>query len=110
MILSSILPRSLIVESFLGIFALYNPELAVAVVRDTIESLTEVSKYKVPRIRIDEFADSSINMGTCYRVPTKSMFQTRYKVNMAVVKALAEKNIEIPNFQRGVYIIDQPQA
>ncbi len=110
MILGSIVARPLIVESFLGIFALFNPKLAVAVVRDTIESLAEVSKYKVPQVRIDEFADSSINMGMCYWVPTTSMSQTRFKVNMTVVKALAEKNIEIPYYQRGVYIIDQPQA
>ncbi len=110
MILGSIVARSLIVKSFLGIFALTNPELAVAVVRDTIESLAEVNKYKVLQLRIDEFADSSINMGMCYWVPTTSMFQTHFKVNMTVVKALAEKNIEIPYSQRGVYIIDQPQA
>jgi hypothetical protein len=110
MILGSIVARPLIVESCLGIFALFNPKLAVAVVRDTIESLAEVSKYKVPQMRVDEFADSSINTGMCYWVPTTSMSQTRFKVNMTVVKALAEKNIETLYSKRGVYIIDQPQA
>jgi small conductance mechanosensitive channel len=99
-----------IVESVVGISYSSNPELAVAVVKTAIESFAEVSKDRAPQVGIDEFADSSINIGMRYWVPTTAMFQTRYKVNMAVVKALAENNIEIPFPQRDVHIIDQPQA
>jgi len=99
-----------IVESVVGISYSSNPELAVAVVKTAIESIAEVSKDRAPQVGIDEFADSSINIGMRYWVPTTAMFQTRYKANMAVVKALAENNIEIPFPQRDVHIIDQPQA
>lgn len=99
-----------IVESVVGISYSSNPELAVAVVKTAIVSVAEVSNDRAPQVGIDEFADSSINIGMRYWVPTTAMFQTRYKVNMAVVKALAENNIEILFPQRDVHIIDQPQA
>ena len=55
-----------IVESVVGISYSSNPELAVAVVKTAIVSVAEVSNDRAPQVGIDEFADSSINIGMRY--------------------------------------------
>jgi small conductance mechanosensitive channel len=40
-------------------------------------------------------------------VKTEALFDTQYRVNLAVFKALAENNIEIPFPQRHVHLFNQ---
>ncbi|MBU0909670.1 MAG: mechanosensitive ion channel family protein, partial [Proteobacteria bacterium] len=58
-------------------------------------------------IGIDEFADSAINIGLRYWVPTQNYFQVRFKVNAAIHQALAENKISIPFPQRDVHLINK---
>lgn len=101
-----------IVESSVGVAYDTDPELAVAVVRKAVTETPGVCLDKSPLVGIEEFADSSINIGMRYWVKTESLFDTQYQVNMAVFKALADNNIEIPFPQRDVHFVsgDKPAA
>lgn len=58
----------------------------------------------------DEFADSSNNISIRCWVLTTELFDTKYRINMAVYKALADNNIEIPFPQRDVHLIQESSA
>jgi small conductance mechanosensitive channel len=99
-----------IVESSVGIAYASDPEQAVNVVRNAIMAAPGVSTAREPQVGIEEFADSSINIGMRYWVKTQSLFDTQYQVNMAVFKALADNGIDIPFPQRDVHIKGQSPA
>ncbi|MEA3280659.1 MAG: mechanosensitive ion channel family protein [Thermodesulfobacteriota bacterium] len=98
-----------IVESVIGISYESDPEKAVEQVRQILGKFEEVQQTPRPQVGIQEFADSSINIGYRYWVPTAKYFQVSYKVNSAVYKALQEADINIPFPQRDVHIISQPR-
>ena len=52
------------------------------------------------QIRIEEFTDSSVNIGMRYGVPTKQYLHTLYQANLAVYKALDQAGMTIPFPQR----------
>ena len=58
---------------------------------------------------IQEFGDSSINIGLRYWIPTKIYFKILYQVNLAVYKQLKARDIEIPFPQRDVHIVSRSQ-
>ena len=97
-----------IVESVIGISYDSDPEKAAEQVRQILEKFEEVQQTPRPQVGIQEFADSSINIGYRYWVPTAKYFQVSYEVNSAVYKALQEAGINIPFPQRDVHIISQP--
>ncbi len=97
-----------IVESVIGISYESDPEKAVEQVRQILGKFEEVQQTPMPQVGIQEFADSSINIGYRYWVPTAKYFQVSYEVNSAVYKALQEAGINIPFPQRDVHIISQP--
>lgn len=94
-----------IVESRVGIAYASDAEQAVDVVRQAIAGTPGVSSEKPPQVGIEEFADSSINIGMRYWVKTEALFDTQYQVNMAVFKALADNQIVIPFPQRDVHLM-----
>ena len=59
---------------------------------------------------IEEFGDSSINLGMRYWVPTKQYFQTLYQVNLEVHKALTKARITIPFPQRDVHMVSKSDS
>jgi small conductance mechanosensitive channel len=93
-----------IVEEVVGISYNSDPEEAIQVIRKALEKFQEISKEPAPRVGIQEFGDSSINIGLRYCVPTKRYFDMRYTVNLAVYKTLKKENIEIPFPQRDVHV------
>ena len=98
-----------VVENTVGISYNDDPEKAVSVIRETLKQFSQISSEPPPQIGIQEFADSSINIGMRYWIPTKKYFSTLYEVNMAVYKALAEARITIPFPQQDVHIISRSQ-
>ena len=96
-----------IIESTVGIAYDSDTELAVAVIRKAIAATPGVADEKSPQIGIDDFGDSSINIGMRYWVPTEALFDTKFRVNQAVFKALADNNIQIPFPQRFVHLVDK---
>lgn len=96
-----------IVEEVVGIGYGSDPEEAIAVIEKTLGQFDDISKESRPLIGIQEFGDSSINIGIRYLVPTKKYFETLYRVNGAVFKGLKENHIEIPFPRRDVHLVSE---
>ncbi len=97
-------------EAVVGISYGTNPEDAILIVEKSLDQFEEISKDPPPQVGIQEFGDSSINIGYRYWVPTQKYFQTLYKVNLALYKRLIEGGVEIPFPQRDVRIVSQSGA
>ncbi len=95
-----------VVEASVGISYEDDPEVAIRIVGEVLAENTEVCQDPGPQIGIEEFADSSINIGMRYWVPTKKYFQTLFQVNNALHKALLAGGVNIPFPQRDVRIIN----
>jgi len=94
-----------VIETSVGISYGDDPEKAIAVLRRVLADFEEITREPAPLIGIEAFADSSINIGLRCWVPTKQYYQTLYRVNLAIHKALAEAGITIPFPQRDVHLI-----
>ena len=92
-----------IVEASIGISYTDDPEQAIAAVAQTLAAVPEVSQDPAPQIGIDCFADSSVQIGFRYWVPTKRYFHVRYAVNQAIYKALTQARISIAYPRLEVY-------
>ena len=91
-----------IVESSVGISYQDDPEKAIEVIRKALSGLDDICSEPSPQIGIAAFGESSIDLGMRYWVPTKKYFQTLYRGNLAVHKALKQAQITIPFPQRDV--------
>jgi small conductance mechanosensitive channel len=98
-----------IVEEMVGISYDSNPEKAIQIIKETLETFEDISKEPPPQIGIQEFGDSSINIGLRYWIPTDKYFKILYQVNLSIYKHLKENNIEIPFPQRDVHIVSGSQ-
>ena len=98
-----------IVEEMVGISYDSNPEKAIESIKEALEAFQEISKEPPPQIGIQEFGDSSINIGLRYWIPTDKYFKILYQVNLSVYKHLKAKSIEIPFPQRDVHIVSRSQ-
>lgn len=94
-------------EGVVGIEYASDPEKAIAVITDAIRAVEAVPSERDIDVGIDEFADSSVNIGYRVMVPTASLHKTRYAINMAVWKALKDAGIGIPFPQRDVHLIKE---
>ena len=56
-------------------------------------------------IGINNFADSAIEIGVRYWIPTSSYYQSKYQTNLKIFNALQEANITIPFPQREVRLL-----
>jgi len=91
-----------IVESSVGISYQDDPEKAIEVIREALSRIDDICSEPPPQIGIEAFGESSIDLGMRYWVPTKKYFQSLYRGNLAVHKALKEAQITIPFPQRDV--------
>ena len=91
-----------IVESSVGISYQDDPEKAIEVIREALSRIDDICSEPPPQIGIEAFGESSIDLGIRYWVPTKKYFQTLYRGNLAVHKALKQAQITIPFPQRDV--------
>jgi len=91
-----------IVESSVGISYQDDPEKAIEVIREALSKINDICSEPPPQIGIEAFGESSIDLGMRYWVPTKKYFQTLYRGNLVVHKALKEAQITIPFPQRDV--------
>ena len=93
-----------VVEGTVGISYQDDPEKARVAIQKALASIDDICSEPPPQVGIEAFGDSSINLGMRYWVPTKRYFQTLYRGNMAVYKALQDEGITIPFPQRDVHI------
>lgn len=94
-----------VVETSVGISYDDDPERAIDELKRVLEQFEDVCKDPAPQVGIEAFADSSINIGLRYWVPTKKYYNQMYQVNLAIHKALAEAGISIPYPQRDVHLV-----
>lgn len=98
-----------IVEGMVGISYDSDPEKAIQIIKEALEAFQEISKKPPPQIGIQEFGDSSINIGLRYWIPTNKYFKTLYQVNLSVYEHLKAENVKIPFPQRDVHIVSRSQ-
>lgn len=94
-----------IVEAVVGIDYGADPDQAIHCITAAIKAVEGIAPEKDPEVGIDEFADSSINIGYRVWVPTDKYHRMRYAINRAVFQALKTAEITIPFPQRDVHII-----
>lgn len=96
-----------IVESSIGVAYEEDPAKAIALMKEVLSTLKDVSKEHKPVVGIAKFGESAIEIGLRYWVPTKSYFKTQYEVNLALYNTLHVNNICIPYPQREIRILGE---
>ncbi len=94
-----------VVEKSVGISYSDDPEKAIEIIRRALAELPKVQKTPEPQIGIDAFADSSINIGMRYWVPTKEYYHVMHQANLGIYKALKAAKVTIPFPQREVRML-----
>lgn len=102
--------KNSIVESVVGVSYENDPAEAIRVIREVLSRTSEVVKDPSPQVGIKEFADSAINVGFRYWIPTIHYVQISGTVNLAIYKALGSAHIQIPYPQREIRIVSQPSG
>ena len=100
--------ESKIVEGVIGISYDSDIDTTVRLIRETLDKFDAIVQEPKAQIGVKEFADSAINIGFRYWVPTLKYFQISYQVNIDVYKALTSAGITIPFPQRDLHIVSQP--
>ena len=98
--------ESSLVEATVGVSYSSAPAQVVDVILGVLDS-HGVTGIRPPQVGIDEFGDSSLNIGIRFWVPTKKYHETRFKVNNAIFEALKLAGIEIPFPQREVRMLNE---
>lgn len=96
-----------IVEGRVGISYADDAEKAIDAIRSVISSFSRIPDEPAPIVGIEEYGDSSINIGMRYWAPTKEYYKTLYAVNLSVYQQLKAAGITIPFPQRDVHIRSQ---
>lgn len=96
----------MLVEASIGISYQSDPDKAIAIVREVLSALPDVVKDPAAQVGIENFGDSSIDIGYRYWVPTKQSYQTQYTVNGEIYRRLQTAGITIPLPQREVRMLD----
>lgn len=96
--------KNRVVESSVGISYHDDPEKAIKVLLDLLDASEEVVADPPPMVGIEQFGDSSVNIGYRYWVPSQKYFRNSYATNIGVYRALKEAGITIPFPQREVLV------
>ena len=96
-----------VVELTIGISYDDDSKEAIRTIAAALKTIPEIPDTPAPQIGIQEFADSSVNIGIRYWVPTNQYFQTLYRANLAVYSALNDAGITIPFPQRDIHMISE---
>jgi small conductance mechanosensitive channel len=96
-----------IVESMVGVSYSDDPEKSIKAVLGAINQFSEVCQKPGPQVGIQEFGDSSINIGYRYWIPTAKYFQLMTAINLAIFKAIQQAGLTIPFPQREVRMVNQ---
>lgn len=95
-------------QTILGVAYDTDIDKALSVVRKVLDDLPDVDATN-SQVGIDEFADSSINIGVRFWLPTQRYHSLRFSVNQALLKALRESDIVIAFPQREVRLLESEQ-
>lgn len=93
-----------LIETVIGVSYDTDLDFAISKVRDALSNVPDLAE-RTPQIGVDEFADSSINIGIRFWAPTTQYFHIRYEANLAIYQALKKANVTIPFPQREVRML-----
>jgi small conductance mechanosensitive channel len=96
-----------IVEAVVGIDYGADPAQAIDCIAKAVKQIEGIAPDREPDVGIEDFGDSSINIGYRVWVPTNQYHDRRYALNMAVFRALEDAKINIPFPQRDVRLIQK---
>ena len=97
--------ENMLIELDVGIAYSSDVEHVITVIQDAVKSVEGVFNEKAPAIGVDNFGDSSVNVGVRVWAPAVRHYEIRYALNLAIFKALQAHNIEIPFPQREVKML-----
>ncbi len=95
-----------LIETVIGVSYDTNLDKAIATISEALSGISNLAERK-PQIGVNEFADSSINIGIRFWAPTTQYFHTRYEANLAIYQALKQAEITIPFPQREVRVLGE---
>jgi small conductance mechanosensitive channel len=95
-----------LVELTVGVAYQSDPHQVIGIVEEALKGIEGINTKRGPIIGIDQFADSSINIGVRFLAPTYQYFEFKYAANLAVYDAFKQQGIQIPFPQREVNLID----
>ena len=92
-------------EINIGIAYHEDPEKAIAIINDAIVRTGGFDPQKPPRVGIEEFADSSVNLTARVWLPTQSYYDNLFRLNRVVFAALKDSGVDIPFPQREIRML-----
>ncbi|NHN36066.1 mechanosensitive ion channel family protein [Pseudomaricurvus alcaniphilus] len=94
----------------IGIAYHEDPNNAIAIIEEAMQQTGGFDPAKPPRVGIEAFADSSVNIGIRAWLPTQQYYENMYKLNRAIFTALNEKGVDIPFPQREVRMLGNSES
>jgi small conductance mechanosensitive channel len=98
---------NMLVETLIRISYKDDPELAISVIRKVIENNPGVSSKPAPLIGIAKFAESAMEIGLRYWVPSRRYYEIQYAVNGEIYRQIRERGIAIQYPQLHVQMINE---
>jgi small conductance mechanosensitive channel len=99
-----------LVETIVGIDYSADPDKAITAISNCLAKMEGVTKEPPPQIGVDGFGESSIDIGVRFWVPTSNYFQSKYRANLAIFKALQTAGIAIPFPRRDVQLLNSASS
>ena len=99
--------ESLIVEGSIGVAYDSDTQKAIELINEVLGSHADVVATPTAQVGIQQFADSAIEIGFRYWVPTSKYYEVMYAVNGLILTSLNDAKIVIPFPQRDVRIISE---
>lgn len=96
-----------LVSGEVGIAYSNDPNDAVLKIKSAIVDSGLIDPDREPQVGIDNFGDSSINIGFRCWVPTSTFYQNKYALNQLVFSTLQSNGFTIPFPQREVSILKE---
>ncbi|MGJ8679535.1 mechanosensitive ion channel family protein [Paraglaciecola sp.] len=96
-----------LIELCVGVAYKSDPHQVINLIKEVLQGIEGINTERGTTVGIDEFADSSINIGIRFLAPTYQYFEFKYAANLAIYDAFKQQGIEIPFPQREVSLINQ---
>lgn len=94
-----------ILELQVGIAYGSDPREAIRVIREALSGLPGISTARAAQIGINQFGESSIELGIRVWAQTARLFEVRFQTNLAIYNSLEAHGISIPFPQREVRLL-----
>jgi small conductance mechanosensitive channel len=94
-----------IVEGSIGISYDCDVEQGIKLIKKVLSEFEDFSGENEAIVGIENFGESSIDIAYRYWVPSNSFFKVQYEVNLSILNALKQANIEIPYPQREIHMV-----